>query len=244
MFCIFSYRNLGRLRELDVGNNQIRVLHSDSFGASLNSLSFLMADNNLIEMIDEELFDNSSSLQYLYLNRNKCVNRNYFGIGNNRNGTRLDLQRCFDNFNRAVPLSCIYLEFPGEYTCYMSADLNLSGNDNTEVIDGVHVDGRTNTDVIALESYNQHIRTVPSVICRQFPNLNSIWLSFNRIQTFRQTSFAECANLRELVLEVNPIHILPAGLFVSNAVLQTLWLDSNRIFSIENGNSFFFEKSI
>jgi Leucine-rich repeat (LRR) protein len=113
----------------------------------------------------------------------------------------------------------------------------MAGNDATEVIGGEHAEGLTNTDVLVIESYNQNIRTVPSVLCRQFPNLNHIRLNFNNIQTFRESSFSGCTNLRELIVEANPIYILPAGLFASNAALETLWLDMNRIYSIENGMS-------
>lgn len=197
-----------------------------------------MADRNLIEMISPEILS-STSIQFFYLVANKCANRNYYGVQNNLNSTRLSLQSCFDNFNRPVPMSCEYLEFPGyDYTCYLASEPNLAGNDNTVVIEGNHASNRTNSDVLVLESYNQVIRTVPSVICNQFPNLYHIWLTYNRIQTLRPSSFSGCTNLRVLVIEANPIHVIPAGLFVANSVLETLWLDSNRIYSIENGKLF------
>lgn len=212
------------------------MLHSDSFGAAFSTISYFMADFNNIEMIDDDFFDNMSALQYLYLFGNKCANRNYLGVQNNPNATRLDLQRCFDNFQRAVPMTCIYMDFPGyDYTCYFTSNENVAGNDNTEAIEGEHAEGRANTDVLVVETYNQQIRTIPSVICRQFPNLQMLWMSYAGIQTFRTSTFAGCQSMTDLILEMNPIHVVPAGLFASNAALSTLWLDMNRIYRIENG---------
>lgn len=142
-----TFVNNVNLHEVDFGFNRLRLLHADSFSPTFTNVSYVMVDYNEIDFIDPEFFDGLLNINFLYLNGNVCVNRNFYGVQTSRNASRDALDHCFENFNRVNPINCIYVSFTDyQYTCYMTVN-NLPGNDNAEVILGDHVDGNGDEDV-------------------------------------------------------------------------------------------------
>lgn len=233
------------------------MIHSDSFGSTLAHLQFVFIDFNNLNTIDAQFFDNASTLDYLYLIENICINRNFYAVNILRDQTREALTHCFDNFAAAGAVNCFYAEYPnpGDYSCILSAN-NPSGSDNFTQVTGDHASGFGNDDVRAVEGANQNTRIVPSVVCEQFSNLIEFSLHTSQIMRITRNSFSGCANIRTIMLNnnlitsieaesfdnnanlehfeaiLNDIHHVAASVFASTN-LQTLFLGGNRLRSID-----------
>jgi Leucine-rich repeat (LRR) protein len=87
------------LRVLDVSGNGLVTINSRSFQNSLTTLERFTAVNNRISSIDPGFYSRAVNLTHLYLNNNLCVSQNFVDVMNDRNGVRVQLLGCFDNFN-------------------------------------------------------------------------------------------------------------------------------------------------
>lgn len=94
---IFDLPTLGNL---GIAYNQLTVLNSTTFGASIGSLVMIRAENNEINAIDETIFDGASQLFSLTLTGNQCTDADFIEIQENMEAVRTHLQPCFDNFNQ------------------------------------------------------------------------------------------------------------------------------------------------
>lgn len=57
----------------------------------------------------------------------------------------------------------------------------------------------------------------------------------SEIQTLNERTFADCLNLETLVIEFNPLQVVPGEIFLHNQRLNIIWLDFNNIHRIEAG---------
>jgi len=87
---IFS--SLESLETLKIADNQLTVIHSDSFG-TLNRLDRINLYNNNVYAIDEKLIDNTN-LSWLDMEKNNCSNVRI----TSRDGLKEKLSQCFNNY--------------------------------------------------------------------------------------------------------------------------------------------------
>lgn len=89
---------------------------------------------------------------------------------------------------------------------------------------------------------NQITRIVPTIICRQFENLNMLLITTSRLTFINSNSFEGCNNLEILLLNFNHITEIPDGTFSSTPRLAVMQIVSNGIERI--GNSAFVGSSL
>lgn len=125
---------------------------------------------------------------------------------------------------QVVTISCNFRQSGADYpyTCDLTL-INPNGLDNFDNIQGDHLESRGNDDVTLVNAYNQNSPIVPSIICRQFPNLRTLYLSNCNIQTINETAFAGCANLEQIMLSFNGITEIPAFTFRNSPNLEFLF---------------------
>lgn len=118
----------------------------------------------------------------------------------------------------AQSASCRYLNSTVGYTCYLTMNNPLGAE--FEEIEGQHLDGFTDADVVMVYSWEGSSTNVPQVICRQFPNLVQVDLAFFGITTITEQSFSGCVNVNFLRLWFNEILEIPLGTFANNNALR------------------------
>ncbi|XP_070509040.1 insulin-like growth factor-binding protein complex acid labile subunit [Chironomus tepperi] len=226
-FPVDMFANQPNLSEVSAADNRITSIDSRSFGSTMSRLRSLYVQNNQLDSIDPEFFNNTGLLTTLFLNGNMCSNRNYFIDGSNRENVRREIDACLRNFRY---VRCQYSGSP-DFMCRMSVR-NLVGLDDIQVVEGQHPFGSNNNNIRTVNIISGTSTIVPSVICRQFTNLQEITASGNGIISLTASSFQNCRNLRVLQLISQEISVIPESVFGSLVNLQTLSLTMNKIQSI------------
>ncbi|KAG5666390.1 hypothetical protein PVAND_014419 [Polypedilum vanderplanki] len=217
------FASLTRLTEITMGGNPFESLNSDIFGNNLANIQRINAVNSQINAIDERIFDIAgNSLEILYLYDNECSRQNFYNVSNNLNEVQSSLEECFTNFRGNI--QCHYVMYAGQYTCILLIQ-NIAGHDQFTEIQGDH-DGATDADVLLVESLVQNTRNIPQILCRQFLNLEEIFIEESRIQ---RITIDECKNLQRLTLAYNEIEAIEAGTFANNEHLFYIDLRLNRL---------------
>lgn len=77
-----------------------------------------------------------------------------------------------------------------------------------------------------------HTANVPSIICQQFPSLQSISITYAQVEFIGYDNFIGCYNLQRLNLGQNLIREIPPRTFGKMRSLQNLALNNNKITTI------------
>lgn len=231
-FGIFS--PLTNLQALHLSTNFLTELRASSFGTSLRNVWYFYAMANQIDGIQNEIIDELQSAQWLMLSENNCIDRIFIDVPNNREMVRSALSGCISSF-RQPSISCQYFggDVDTEYFCIM--ELHNPDGAAFESIGGQHVSGQTDNDVISANAFYQNTRTIPAVICRQFPNLQRMMITGSGIEEILPESLQNCGNLQELFVHVNKIRTIGADTFVNVPALRVLEVGYNEISRIDAG---------
>lgn len=225
-FHVFS--PLPNLFNLQLTNNHLTELRVGSFNETLRNLWYLYADFNQIDGIESEVLDELQRINWLMLDGNICTQRNFLDVPNNLPQVRDELSQCINNF-RSDSIRCDY--FGGndgeEYFCMLELH-NPDGNE-FERIEGDHLPGLTDNDVVFANAFYQNSRIIPSVICQQFPNLVSMVVSSSQIEVILTEAFSFCFNLEQLFINQNRIQTVWPFAFANSPRLRILDLANNEI---------------
>jgi len=141
-------------------------------------------------------------------------------------------------FGQDEMMQCRYYNYSGSvYSCDLTI-YNPNGLNNFTVINGTHLTGKTD----ALVKYivrDQIFATpiVPSIICKQFTNLEGIYLYPAKIQKLDKYSFSDCKNVNSISLENNEITQIGQNTFSNCQSLTHVYLYNNKINQLDE-NSF------
>lgn len=143
------------------------------------------------------------------------------------------------------PLSCDYFFFETRYeilyTCSLSID-NPNGLNNFTDIGGNHFGGNTNANVQLIFKYGGITTNIPSIICAKFPNLIRVELYEIGVTTITDSSFAGCAQLKEINLSGNKITSISTNAF-NNLGLTSLSIEKNLLATVSE-NLFLNQQSL
>ncbi|CAG9811907.1 unnamed protein product [Chironomus riparius] len=134
-------------------------------------------------------------------------------------------------------ISCNYVggSDGASYECILS--INNPNGIEFDQIEGTHLTGLSNADVELVNAYSGNSRIIPSVICRQFPNVYHLTIMSINVEELTPAAFAECRNLVDVFLVFNQITSVPANTFANSPRLEYIELSRNRISEL-NENSF------
>lgn len=201
------FQPLNSLTRLSIYGNQIREVNRNSWGTGLANLEAIYLSDNMINFFDQQFLMDASSLDFLLLSGNLCVNEDFFNVQRTMWRVYEELRTCSDNFNLDPWLSCNYAADPTSYVCTMSVQ-NPRGV-NFDLIEGNHVAGRNASDVTDVFGFYQNTMTIPPVVCETFTNLRSIYLWYSNVEEINEDSLRACVNLVELNLQFNWIREVP-----------------------------------
>lgn len=137
----------------------------------------------------------------------------------------------------AESIDCVYSGGTdgANYECTMT--INNPNGIEFDAVGGTHLDGFTNEDVLVVNAYYGQSSIVPSVICRQFPNIFHLTVMGLGVEELTPAAFANCGNLTEIFLVFNEITAVPANTFSGCPRLDYIELSRNNINQL-NANSF------
>ncbi|KAL7015051.1 hypothetical protein ACKWTF_016263 [Chironomus riparius] len=232
-FPVNIFDSLTSLEDLYFYNNRIVDIRADSFGASLPAIRTLYGSNNAINVFDPDILNRGIQLSSLLFYANLCTQLNIFDVRGDPELVLQHLSRCTANFAAAPRLACTYdrLITGRIYWCDLSV-VNPSGRDDFERIEGNHLPGSNDDQVMYISSENQNTRVFPSIICRQFPSLQILDIITNDITELTDQTFGNCRFLREIILMGNNIRTIPNRAFTGVPNLLELYLDNNNIETI------------
>lgn len=200
-----------RLRVLEFYRNNVRSLNVAAFGQP-QSLQNILAQNNRIRAFDPAIIDRARNLNWLMLSGNICNRDDFFNVQNNLDFVRERLNFCFANSGPEI-LQCRFGLYDQDYTCSLQI-FNPLGRENFEIIEGEHMEGRSNNDVTHLYSGYGNTLNVPEIICQQFPNLVEISLLADQIEYIDHLSFSRCERIERIWLYANLIETIPDFVFM------------------------------
>jgi Leucine-rich repeat (LRR) protein len=93
----FGVKNL--IEELNLSNNNLRVLDATSFG-KLEHLNNLLMNGNAIYAVDNHFLAQPRSLNNAYFQQNFCIDRNIVNFHSNREENMKAFGDCFDSFDK------------------------------------------------------------------------------------------------------------------------------------------------
>lgn len=257
------FRDLSNLEELYLNDNWITALVETSFTATPN-LNTIDLDRNRINSTDPQFFNGlSTSLRYLYLSSNICIDKHFILINDFQSEVLPELEWCIDNF-ASIPDNSIYCQFYNHsefgYTCELNG-VNLGDQNDSFPVTGNHLSGMNDDNVETIIFTNSTISRIPEEIPQKFSflerlvaknvnfqrldektlticgTLKFIDLSENKIVVISDKAFETCSNLTSIDLSYNKISSLPARIFSNNKNLESINLDHNLISKIEPCNN-------
>lgn len=126
-------------------------------------------------------------------------------------------------------LYCHYDMAGSEYFCDLTIT-NPNGVNNFKEINGIHLNGKSDEDVLNIYEKSESITlNVPSIICIKFKNLRKFILRSVNILRIEKESFENCKKLTYLDLRNNNIENIDAKSFENNLDLLELYLDNNQL---------------
>ena len=126
-------------------------------------------------------------------------------------------------------LSCTYSTSSNGYSCALTI-INPNGFNNFPGINGTHLSGRTDNDVLYVYSVaGSNTSNIPSIICEKFQNTRRIEILSSGVQTIDEDSFQKCTKLNLLNLKNNKIRQFHENSFRKNSELTELLLWFNEI---------------
>ncbi|KAL7043551.1 hypothetical protein ACKWTF_001568 [Chironomus riparius] len=125
-------------------------------------------------------------------------------------------------------LSCNYSNSSSGYSCGLKI-INPNGFNNFTGINGTHLTGMTDIDVLHVYKSLSNTLNIPSIICETFQNTQTIELTASGIQLIDEDSFQKCTKLQYLDLKNNKIRQFHKNAFKENSELAYLLLWYNQI---------------
>ncbi|XP_070494579.1 leucine-rich repeat-containing protein 15-like [Chironomus tepperi] len=141
-------------------------------------------------------------------------------------------------FGQNAAISCRFSSQGTNYNCNLSIN-NPNGLNNFTQINGTHLEGRSDEDVVGVlpEAGSSSIN-IPSIICSRFRNIRTVVLTNIGLQRVNRNSFNNCKMLSGLYLNDNRINFIESGSFGENPELLNLWIYSNELTTLPE-NLFF-----
>lgn len=122
------------------------------------------------------------------------------------------------------------------YTCFVNSTfINHELNNSVTNALGNHRIFKGNGDVRGLFILKKEIHFFPRSIGEKFfKNIAGLTINDSKLKEIHQSDLEEFPKLREIFIASNEIETLEANLFKFNENLELLWLDGNKIRSIDS----------
>lgn len=136
-------------------------------------------------------------------------------------------------FSQDEFIMCNYIDISGVYSCKLSIYNENHFNNFTE-IKGTHLSGRSNDLVKRIYRDQMFITAnIPTIMCKQFPNLELIELTPSKIQILDENSFFYCKKVVTITVHYNEITQVGPNTFSNCQSLTHLNINHNKISQLD-----------
>lgn len=120
-------------------------------------------------------------------------------------------------------LSCVYnVNSNNDYGCDLTI-INPNRLNNFQDISGVHISGKTDSDVVYANFNSASNSTnIPSIICAKFKNLENLGFDNDCVKEINDYYFTNCKNFKYLSFGGYTINKVYKNAFIENIQLQSL----------------------
>lgn len=225
------FRNSLNLKYLDVSGNRIEILENLD-KANKATLEIFLALDNRINKIYLDFFGGMPFLKKIGLAGNLCVNKNFSDM-KILSQTLPVLRRCFDNYHSTSSLMICSMENGrrGHFYCNIR-DFNWMRGMSTGITEFHGNWTVDNSHVVGVEFINSKITEIPETMCRNFQNLEYLYVNNTNLSTLFSTTNYICTRLRYLYASDNQITRLEARGFQNQDWLNDIRLNRNQIAEI------------
>ncbi|CAO1432197.1 unnamed protein product [Diamesa serratosioi] len=128
--------------------------------------------------------------------------------------------------------SCHYYIHPSHgYSCQLS-EINYKSETDVLIIDGAHMTGKRDSDVLYLFSENTVIKFVPQMILTKYSRLTRLHL-VNVGLTLNVRSLKNCGSLKVIDFPLNQITSIPADTFKTCSNVVEIFIYSNNLKALD-----------
>ncbi|XP_063697977.1 leucine-rich repeat-containing G-protein coupled receptor 4-like [Culicoides brevitarsis] len=207
------------LRKLDLSQNQIQKLHSNTF-KGLTNLEYLDVDHNQLKELNgvNYLFKDLHNLNTLDLSGNKIIEFPAENLKNNRK-----LMKIYLNSNGLSDLEV-------EKLVEILPDLKeLNSRKRKKTL--ARTNNCANLKELCLDF--SHIKKLHSNTFKGLTNLEELSLSYNKLTELDDNLFEDLHNLKKLDLSGNDITIFHPEILKNNKNLKEIWLHLNDLTNLD-----------
>ncbi|ETN65606.1 hypothetical protein AND_002622 [Anopheles darlingi] len=255
-----AFDSLEMLKMLLLGSNSLQVLDGRVF-ASLTALEGVVLSNNQLRELGKGLFTQNGALREVHLQSNQLANVTEEAFWNTDDEVGVNLDELVLNKNIIKQLSLpnmhvnklkvINNQLTQLHISTTVAELYCSHNKISEIV----IDNASKSQLHTLDITNNTVSSLDSIA--QYRSLHTLYLGVNPLKPLNVSSFATLTKLKNLGLEQTNITNLRHGMFghqeqlewldlafneladldldilTSCTKLETLYLDGNRLKSID-----------
>jgi Leucine-rich repeat (LRR) protein len=165
------------------------VLGEDTFKGNPN-LKTLLISGNQIDKIHPKTFDGLPSIRTLNFSENVCIDKNFELTNGSFKEMKKDLVRCFANYFNFTD-SCQFELLSTGHTClYKTVTVS---EDQKYFVLGVHREGKTDSDVVAVKFESSKLSKIPEEIFVEFENLEELNVESSGLKSVKPLK--NCENL-------------------------------------------------
>ncbi|CAO1421778.1 unnamed protein product [Diamesa serratosioi] len=229
--------NCAKLEELSLEQNIISDIDEDAFNGLL-TLGRLNLINNQINAIAKNVFTKLPLLKTLELEMNICVSRNFQIINSVNIDVIPNISKCIINFNMNLnKRQCKYKVVNGGYTCIISDIIYLTLDDVFD-IEGTHVSGKTDEDIVTIIVEKSKLFRVPDIFFSKFKNLSHLEVRDVGMKIIDGNTINSCEQLNIFNAQDNQITKVSVDAFAKCLKLKELYLDNNKVYAVEASSEF------
>lgn len=224
-------RQFSDLAILSLYGNRLTSLDGDLFQNN-RRLQQIDLGNNLIQNVGEGIFDHLAELRIVLFQRNPCID----SVAGTPEAIEELIQLLLNQCSASVGLT-IQCEFATAnwagivdlYTCFGTI-VGSGSASNIINIEGNHLDGLSNAQVLGLSIYNQRgLTQLPGNVSSFFPALTAVDWVFGDLSTVAASNLQQFSNVTILNLYGNRLTSLNGNLFQLNQNLEVIDLGNNLI---------------
>ncbi|XP_058119851.1 carboxypeptidase N subunit 2-like [Anopheles ziemanni] len=221
-----AFYTMPALQILYLQGNKLRLLDGALF-SKLDDLRYLFLNNNELEVIDGKPFEANTELQYLHLNDNRIsvVGDDVFNTGSlllvsmsNNKLKKLNLQ--------SARVTTVLVSNNSLEELYLSPWIETLMADNNQITQ-ILGDRSANMSIETLKLENNSLSSIEMI--NWMRSLKILDLTNNKLGSLAIDSFAKLTKLEQLRLERTDVTGLQHGTFAQQELLQWLGLSNNNL---------------
>lgn len=142
------------------------------------------------------------------------------------------------NFSSGLNIECDFKMLSGKseefYSCVTQGLVTDEFTDYVEEVNGPHIEGKTNEDVLNFYVVDQEAEYFPGGLSHFFPNLKAITIKNSSLKYIFKSDMSEHQKITFLDVSSNEIETIGSKVFEENPLLEEIHLERNKLSKISD----------